>query len=66
MYKKLTVAEKATDIRTWLISGQSAGTTTELIPHNPSVGQKAQNPMVIGADQKELNQYLEQLRRVKG
>jgi hypothetical protein len=42
------------------------GVGLQFIPHNPSAGQKGTNPTVTGADQKELDQFLEQLRKVKG
>jgi hypothetical protein len=42
------------------------GVGLQFIPHIASAGQKGLNPMVTGADQKELNQFLEQLRKVKG
>jgi hypothetical protein len=42
------------------------GVGLQFIPHNPSAGQKGTNPTATGADQKELDQFLEQLRKVKG
>jgi hypothetical protein len=42
------------------------GVGLQFIPQSMPSGQKAQNPVAAGADQKELDQFLEQLRKVKG
>ncbi|MGA3010164.1 MAG: hypothetical protein ABSD72_07860 [Terracidiphilus sp.] len=42
------------------------GVGLQFIPHNTLAVQKGPNPLVAGADQRELDQFLEQLRKVKG
>jgi len=42
------------------------GVGLQFIPHDTPAGHKGLNPMATGADQKELDQFLEQLRKVKG
>jgi hypothetical protein len=42
------------------------GVGLQFIPQSMPSGQKAQNPVAAGADQKELDQFLEQLRKVRG
>jgi hypothetical protein len=42
------------------------GVGLQFIPQAAPTGQKPQNPAAAGADQKELDQFLEQLRKVKG
>jgi hypothetical protein len=42
------------------------GVGLQFIPHNTSAGQTGPNPVVAGADQRELDEFLSQLRKVKG
>jgi hypothetical protein len=42
------------------------GVGLQFIPHNTSAGAKGMNPLVPGADQKELDEFLARLRKVKG
>ena len=42
------------------------GVGLQFIPQSTQTGQKPQNPAAAGADQKELDEFLGQLRKVKG
>ena len=42
------------------------GVGLQFNPHNTSAGQTGPNPVVAGADQRELDEFLSQLRKVKG